>query len=103
MLNDSFFLGDIGIEDKKIAFVGSNPSFKADITYDMSGKVALPGLVNGHTHLAMTLLRNYKDTQPTLQAWLNEIFPIENKLTDKEIYIGSLAGLAELIKSGCTT
>lgn len=103
MLNDSFFLGDIGIEDKKIAFVGSNPSFKADIIYDMSGKVALPGLVNGHTHLAMTLLRNYKDTQPTLQAWLNEIFPIENKLTDKEIYIGSLAGLAELIKSGCTT
>lgn len=95
--------GDIGLDGKLIAFVGKDDSFQADTVIDMKGKVALPGFVNGHTHLAMTLLRNYKDTQPNLQAWLSEIFPIEDKMDDRAIFAGANLGIAELIKSGCTT
>ncbi len=95
--------GDIGLDGKLIAFVGKDDSFQPDTVIDMKGKVALPGFVNGHTHLAMTLLRNYKDTQPNLQAWLSEIFPIEDKMDDNAIFAGANLGLAELIRSGCTT
>lgn len=98
-----YFSGDIGIDDGKLAFVGKNDNFKADETKDCRLMIALPAFINGHTHLAMTLMRNYKDTSDNLQSWLSEIFPIEAKLTDKDIYAGSLTGLAELIHSGCAT
>ena len=98
-----FFQGDILIEDKKIAYVGPSYQGDADITKDCSSFIALPSFVNAHTHLAMTLMRNYKDSQENLQAWLAEIFPIEDKLNEDDIYYGSLNGLAEMIKSGTTT
>ncbi len=103
MTDKTVISGDIGLDGKTIAFVGSDNTFKADQIIDMKGMVALPGFINGHTHLPMTLLRNYKDTQPNLQAWLAEIFPIEDKMDDKAIYAGAKVGIAELIKSGCTT
>lgn len=100
---DRIILGDIGIEDGKIAFTGNDESFKADVVEDMTGRIALPAFINTHTHLPMTLMRNYKDTAANLMDWLGEIFPIEDKLNEKDIYYGSLTGLCELIKGGCTT
>lgn len=94
---------DIGIDGEKIAFVGTDPSFQPDIIKDCRGMIALPSFVNTHTHLAMTLMRNYKDDEPTLQAWLEQIFPIEDKLKAEDIKAGSTIGLIELIRSGCTT
>ena len=64
--------------------------------------IALPSFVNAHTHLSMVLMRNYKDTAENLQDWLSEIFPIEDKLNDEDIYQASRLGAAELIQSGCT-
>ena len=87
------FHGDIGINGKYIAYVGKNdPSFIPDRIIDGSSFIAMPALVNAHTHLSMGLMRNYKDDLPTLQAWLAEIFPIEDKLSEKDT-VRSAVGL----------
>ena len=66
------------------------------------GRIAIPGLVNAHTHAAMVLLRGYADDL-MLQEWLTtKIFPIEARLTPDDVYWGSLAACAEMIKSGTT-
>jgi 5-methylthioadenosine/S-adenosylhomocysteine deaminase len=69
---------------------------------DMSGKMLLPGLVNGHTHLPMTLLRGFADDLP-LMDWLEgHIWPVEAKLDEDLLGIGARLGCAELIRTGCT-
>ena len=73
--------GDILIDNGIIKAVGSVKD-KADEIIDASRMIAIPSFVDGHTHLAMTLMRNYKDTSENLQDWLSEIFPIEDKLPD---------------------
>ena len=104
MVNDEeFFHGDILIEDGLIKEVGENITAKADEVIDADGSIALPSLINVHTHLAMILMRNYKDDKENLQEWLSEIFPIEDKLTRDDVLKASRLGVAELIKGGCTT
>ena len=93
--------GSIFIEDGIISEVG-DVHRKADETIDADGMIALPAFVNAHTHLPMVLMRNYKDTCENLQDWLSEIFPIEDKLDDEDIYQASRLGCAELIEAGCT-
>ena len=99
---DRHFRGDILIENGKIAGIGSIDRM-ADETIDASKMLALPSFVNAHTHSPMVLMRNYKDTCEELMSWLSEIFPIEDKLQDDDIYWGSKLAIAELIQSGCTT
>ena len=98
---DYFLKGNILIENGFIKAVGSIDT-DADETIDASSMIALPSFVNAHTHLAMTLMRNYKDTAENLQLWLSEIFPIEDKLNDEDVYQASRLGALELIDSGCT-
>ena len=98
---DLFFRGNILIEDGIIKSIGEIAE-RADEIIDAGNMVALPSFADAHTHLAMTLMRNYKDTSENLQSWLAEIFPIEDKLNDEDIYQASRLGLAELIESGCT-
>ena len=71
---------------------------------DAKGAVVMPGLVNGHTHGAMTLFRGLADDLQ-LKKWLFEkIFPAEAKhLTPETVYWGSLLGCLEMIASGTTT
>lgn len=96
--------GDILIDGRDIAAVGGDMDARlADEVRDCTGLIAIPGLVNAHTHLSMTYMRNYKDTCSNLQDWLSEIFPIEDRMDDEEIYWGSMLGLAELVRSGCTS
>src|SRR5690554_2807080 len=74
-----------------------------DRIIDASGKMLLPGLVNTHTHAAMTLLRGYADDL-SLENWLeNKIWPFEATLNGDEIYWGSKLAIMEMIKSGTTT
>jgi len=69
---------------------------------DMSGKVLLPGLVNAHTHLPMTLLRGVADDLP-LMEWLEKhIWPIEFQLNEELLAVGARLGCAEFIRTGCT-
>lgn len=98
------FKADILISGSAIEEIGPGLVCpEADVVRDCTGLIAMPGFVNAHTHLSMTLMRNYKDTCSNLQDWLGEIFPIEDRMTDEDIYYGSLLGLAELIKSGTTS
>ena len=69
---------------------------------DAGGGAILPGLVNAHTHLAMTLFRGYADDL-CLQPWLEEkIWPAEMKLTEEDVYWGSLLGTCEMLRAGVT-
>ena len=70
---------------------------------DAEGKILLPGFVNTHTHLSMTLFRGLADDL-SLDSWLNDhIWPMEANLNGDYCYIGALLGAVELIKSGTTT
>jgi 5-methylthioadenosine/S-adenosylhomocysteine deaminase len=71
---------------------------------DAHGGIVMPGLVNVHTHLPMTLLRGLADDMPLLK-WLNEhIFPAERRCMNAEtVHLGTLVGCAEMIFSGTTT
>ncbi|WP_407414384.1 amidohydrolase family protein [Methanobrevibacter sp.] len=74
-----------------------------DKIIDATGKILLPGLVNTHTHLSMTLFRGLADDL-SLDSWLNDhIWPMEANLNGDYCYIGALLGAVELIKSGTTT
>ncbi len=74
----------------------------ADYELDASGGLVIPGLVNVHTHVAMTLLRGLADDKP-LDAWLREdVWPVEAELTAKDVRVGAELGLIEMIKSGTT-
>ncbi len=93
--------GNILIEDNKIVSVG-DVSDKSDIIIDAENFAAIPGLVNCHTHAAMTIFRGYADDMD-LHKWLTEkIWPIERKLTDKAIYWGTMLACIEMLKSGTT-
>src|SRR5271163_42624 len=71
---------------------------------DASGKLIIPGLINGHTHIPMTLMRGLKD-DVVLDDWLYKfIFPAEARnVTEEYVRWGSRLGLAEMIRSGTTT
>ena len=71
-------------------------------TVDLHGALLLPGFVNTHGHLAMTLFRGLGGGLP-LQRWLNEvIFPREAELTAEQVALGTRLALAEMIKGGTT-
>ncbi len=93
----------VAVEGTTISYVGADrPAGDFDREMDCTGKVMLPGLVNAHTHIPMTILRGYGGGH-NLQSWLNDyIFPAEAKLDDRCVSIGTQLGLAELIASGVT-
>lgn len=101
---DGAMTGYLAIEDKTISYVGKErPAGSFDSEKDMSGKLILPGLINGHTHTPMTLLRGVGTDLP-LQTWLFEkVFPIEGKLTEDNIRVGAELALLEMIASGTTS
>ncbi|WP_136589900.1 amidohydrolase [Salinigranum halophilum] len=75
---------------------------EADEVLDAAGSVVMPGLVNAHTHAAMTLLRGYADDKP-LDAWLREdIWPAEATLEPVDVRAGTDLALLEMIRSGTT-
>ena len=94
----------VAVEGDKIASVGTvRPDGPFDQEVDCHGNVLMPGLVNAHTHIPMTLLRGYGGGCD-LQTWLNQwIFPAEAKLDDRAVAAGTGLGLAEMIANGVTT
>ncbi|WP_418282934.1 amidohydrolase [Halorubrum sp. DTA98] len=82
--------------------VGPDLDADASETLDADGSLVMPGLVNSHTHVSMTLLRGYADDKP-LDAWLREdIWPTEAELTPDDIEAGAALGALEMIRSGTT-
>ncbi len=88
----------IYIEDNIISETGK--ILEADRIIDGSGKAALPGFINTHTHAAMTLFRGYADDMP-LHEWLEKkIWPVEARLNEEFVYWGTKLACLEMIKSG---
>jgi 5-methylthioadenosine/S-adenosylhomocysteine deaminase len=100
--------GYIGIRGDRIERVEvlneGQPFPQAREVIDAKGGIVMPGLVNTHTHLPMTLFRGLADDQP-LAVWLNDhIFPAESQFIRTEsVRYGTLLACAELIMSGTTT
>ncbi|MFP3985900.1 MAG: amidohydrolase family protein [Candidatus Bathyarchaeia archaeon] len=97
--------GLIAVKGGVISYVGNvadAPKIKAEKMLEAHGKLAMPGLVNCHTHLAMTLFRGLAEDLP-LDKWLRErIWPREAKLKAQDVYVGALLGCLEQIKNGIT-
>jgi len=95
--------GDVGIEKERIVFIGQSPdTFRPDKVIDGTNTILMPGLVNAHTHISMSLMRNYADDLP-FWPWLTEkIWPIEENLTGEDCYWGAMLSIAEMIRSGIT-
>ena len=88
-------------EDGLIAELGPDVApHDGDEVLDAAGAPLVPGLVNGHTHAAMTLFRGYGDDLPLMQ-WLEEkIWPLEAKLVAEDVYWGTRLACLEMIRGG---
>lgn len=99
IINDGYIL----IEGNRISEVGSGDFMKQDEDFEIidgTGYCAMPGLINCHTHAAMTLLRGFGEGLP-LMRWLNEkIWPAEAKLNEKHIEAGTRLACIEMLRSG---
>ena len=87
---------------KILPAVEDTESIHADETIDCSKYYVSPGLANLHTHTAMNIFKGIAE-DVTADAWFNEmIWPYESKMTDEDIYVGTLMGIAEMINNGVT-
>jgi len=100
--------GAVAVKGDAIVAVGSRASIEAKYaaaqTINAGGRLVLPGFINGHTHVPMTLLRGLKD-DVTLEVWLTKfIFPAEAKNVNEEfVRWGTRLAVAEQIRGGVTT
>lgn len=96
--------GNLAVEGNTIAAVGDvEENWAADVVIDGKDKFAVPGFVNAHTHISMTLLRSYADDMK-LMDWLEtKIWPVEAKMKKEDIYCGAMLAAVEMIRGGTTT
>jgi len=99
--------GAVAIDGAEIVLVGPRSEVEAQVaaqsTLDAAGQIIMPGLVNTHTHAAMTLFRGFAD-DINLEPWLKKILQIENRYaTAENVRIGSALAFIEMIQSGTTT
>ena len=100
--------GGVAVKGGRIVAVGKTAEIDRDYAardvINATGKVVIPGLINGHTHVPMTLFRGIADDLD-LQDWLTKyIFPAEAKnVTEDFVRAGTRLGLAEMIRGGTTT
>lgn len=91
---------DILIEDGKIKEIGKNLDTAGGEVIDAAGKIVMPGFINTHAHIAMSIFRETLDGY-TLQDWLEKkIWPMEDKLTPDDVYTASLLSFVEMLKTG---
>ncbi len=102
--NDILHNAYLAVEGSQITYVGlERPAGDFDTVIDCTGRCLMPGLVNAHTHIPMTLMRGFAGGHD-LQTWLNDyIFPTEDKLDGRTVKAGSLLALAEMIQNGITS
>lgn len=93
--------GEVVIKGDRIRAVKRN-SYWSSSNKIGAAPIVMPGLINTHTHLAMTLLRGYADDMKLEDWWFKHIYPIESRFTAEEVYWGSLLGAMEMVKSGTT-
>jgi 5-methylthioadenosine/S-adenosylhomocysteine deaminase len=93
----------VRIVDGKIEEIGKINAGRKDEVIDCKWKLLIPGLINTHTHLSMTLFRGYADDLE-LREWLEKkIWPLEARLTGKMCFDGARLGALEMIRTGTTS
>ena len=73
-----------------------------DQRIDGAGMVLMPGLVNAHTHAAMTLFRGFADDLPLMEWLTKHIWPVEKRMDDEDVYWGTRLACVEMIRTGTT-
>ena len=97
--------GMVVVSGNTISYVGKNKkdSITAKKDLDAQGGLILPGLINSHTHAAMSLFRGLADDLPLMEWLQNYIFPVEGKMDANFVRVGTFLACAEMILSGTTT
>jgi 5-methylthioadenosine/S-adenosylhomocysteine deaminase len=101
--NNQFELtkGDIAISDGNILYVGHVPeSFKSERIINAEGKLAIPGLINAHTHSYANLLKGLVENLP-LEPWMYYAF-LAGIMDEEDVYASTMLGCLEMIKTGAT-
>ena len=94
---------DIYIEGSRIAGIGREPvNFSPDKVIDGKDRLAIPGLINCHTHSYMSFMRNVADDLSFMDWLFGSIDPIEQQMTDEDAYWGACLAIIEIMKSGTT-
>jgi 5-methylthioadenosine/S-adenosylhomocysteine deaminase len=91
----------IYIADDRITEIGG-PGREADTVISGKHQAAVPGLINTHTHAAMTLFRGYADDMELFDWLSKKIWPLEAKLTADDVYWGTRLACLEMVRSGTT-
>ena len=99
-----YYAAFLGVTDGKISYIGKEaPKEKPQQIINGEGMVLMPGLINCHTHLPMSLLRGYGDGHD-LHTWLFDyIFPREAKMDDRTVKAAALLSIAECLRFGTTS
>ena len=104
--NRIFENGMLVVQNQHISYIGKRDEEQmknADYVVDLAGKWVMPGLVNTHSHILMTLLRGIGDDM-LLKPWLEtKIWPIEQQYTTEIASVSAQLGILEMVKSGTTT
>ncbi|HEY9205066.1 MAG TPA: amidohydrolase family protein [Candidatus Methanoperedens sp.] len=93
--------GSVVVDNGLITYVGKEKKEKADYIINSKGCIVMPGLINAHTHLPMTLFRGFADDLG-YEEWTKKIREVEMKLTPADVRTGANLGILEMIKSGTT-
>ncbi|MCL2712961.1 MAG: amidohydrolase family protein [Methanomassiliicoccaceae archaeon] len=94
--------GDVLIDGERIVSVGTRYNGSADVEIDASGDIVIPGLVNTHTHVAMSVMKGVADDLK-FSDFLDKVFKVDSERTDDDISTGTKLGCLEMIRSGTTT
>src|SRR5450759_780655 len=93
---------DVVVDNGLITSIKKDTHEEADKIIDAKGCLVMPGLINAHTHLAMTLFRGYASDLPYMD-WIKKIQAVEMELTPIDVRKGAYLGVLEMIQSGTTS
>ena len=94
--------GDVVIDGERIVSVGPEYNGTADREIDATGDIVMPGMVNTHTHVAMSVMKGVVDDL-TFPDFLDKVFKIDSDRTDEDLDVGTKLGCMEMMLSGTTT
>ena len=93
---------DLLLRDNRIERIGNDlPAEGCEKVIDAADRLVMPGLINAHTHVYMTMHRNYADDLPFF-SWLDRVQQVEEGMTEEDVYWTTLLGILEMIRSGTT-
>ena len=100
--NREIVRGDLVMDGERIVSVGGRYNGSADREIDAKGDIVMPGMINTHTHVAMSVMKGVVDDL-TFPDFLDKVFKIDSDRTDEDLDIGTRLGCMEMMRGGTTT